>query len=367
MYQIIVNPTSSSGKGMEAWKEIKTILNRRNVTYEVHMLQNAGEATQVVRGLTADGNEANILVVGGDGTLNEVLNGIQDFDHTKVSCIQTGSGNDFARNMHLEKNVERAIMHLLEQPEEIALDYGEVTVRVDGTGDARLDGRQRGVGDARLDGRQSGVGDARMDGRQRGVGDARMDGRQRGVDGDDMDACRDSAVRKKRFLISSGVGYDANICEEVSRSRLKAVLNKIHLGKLVYVLIGVKQIFAKKTVRAKLYLDDAPVMKLPELFFVVGMNHMYEGGGIPFCPNADPTDGRLDVCLVKGMSRLKLLLAVVLVYFKKHLLFKDITNHRCKKMRLVTETPQWIHMDGETPYKVREITWESKGKLRFVR
>ncbi|MBO4952415.1 MAG: YegS/Rv2252/BmrU family lipid kinase [Lachnospiraceae bacterium] len=311
MYQVIVNPTSSSGKGMEAWKEIKTILNRRNVTYEVHMLQNAGEATQVVRGLTADGNEANILVVGGDGTLNEVLNGIQDFDHTKVSCIQTGSGNDFARNMHLEKNVERAIMHLLEQPEEIALDYGEVTVRVD--------------------------------------------------------ACRDSAVRKKRFLISSGVGYDANICEEVSRSRLKAVLNKIHLGKLVYVLIGVKQIFAKKTVRAKLYLDDAPVMKLPELFFVVGMNHMYEGGGIPFCPNADPTDGRLDVCLVKGMSRLKLLLAVVLVYFKKHLLFKDITNHRCKKMRLVTETPQWIHMDGETPYKVREITWESKGKLRFVR
>lgn len=59
--------------------------------------------------------------------------------------------------------------------------------------------------------------------------------------------------------------------------------------------------------------------------------------------------------------------AVVLVYFKKHLLFKDITNHRCKKMRLVTETPQWIHMDGETPYQVSEVTWESKGKLRFVR
>ena len=333
MYQIIVNPTSSSGKGMEAWEKIKAILDRRSVTYKVHMLQDAGEATQVVRELTAQ-DEAGIvklLVIGGDGTLNEVLNGIQDFEHTTLSCIQTGSGNDFARNMHLEKDVEQAIVHLLEQPEEMALDYGEVTVRVDGTGDAR------------------------------------MDGRQRGVDGDDMDACRDCMIRTKRFLISSGVGYDANICEEVSRSRLKPILNKIHLGKLVYVMIGVKQIFTKKTVRAKLYLDDAPVRKLPELFFVVGMNHMYEGGGIPFCPNADPTDGRLDVCLVKGMSRMKLLLAVVLVYFKKHLLFKGITNHRCKKMRLVTETPQWIHMDGETPYQVREVTWESKGKLRFVR
>ena len=333
MYQIIVNPTSSSGKGMEAWEKIKAILNRRSVIYKVHMLQDAGEATQVVRELTAQDETGivKLLVVGGDGTLNEVLNGIQDFEHTTLSCIQTGSGNDFARNMHLEKDVEQAIVHLLEQPEEMALDYGEVTVRVDETGDAR------------------------------------MDGRQSGVDGDDMDACRDCMIRTKRFLISSGVGYDANICEEVSRSRLKPILNKIHLGKLVYVMIGVKQIFTKKTVRAKLYLDDAPVRKLPELFFVVGMNHMYEGGGIPFCPNADPTDGRLDVCLVKGMSRMKLLLAVVLVYFKKHLLFKGITNHRCKKMRLVTETPQWIHMDGETPYQVREVTWESKGKLRFVR
>ncbi len=327
MYQVIVNPTSSSGKGMEAWKEIKAILDRRNAAYKVHVLRKPGEATAVVRRLTAghdtdmaetaamdesiqtvleNEEDTNILVIGGDGTLNEVLNGIQDFEHTTLACIQTGSGNDFARNMHLEKNVEWAITHLLEQPEEIALDYGEVTTNHPGSS-------------------------------------------------------------AKRFLISSGVGYDANICEEVSRSRLKTVLNKIHLGKLVYVMIGVKQIFAKKTVRAKLYLDDAPMMKIPELFFVVGMNHMYEGGGIPFCPNADPTDGKLDVCLVKGMSRLKLLLAVVLVYFKKHLLFKDITNHRCTKMRLVTETPQWIHMDGETPYQVSEITWESKGKLRFVK
>lgn len=316
MYQVIVNPTSSSGKGMEAWNKIKEILDRRHVTYEVHMLREPGEATDIVRKLTAycgdaqgDTDTVKLLVIGGDGTLNEVLNGIQDFEHTTLSCIQTGSGNDFARNMHLEKDVERAIMHLLTHPEEIDLDYGEVTT-------------------------------------------SRGD---------------NSESQTTRFLISSGVGYDANICEEVGRSRLKPVLNKIHLGKLVYVMIGVKQIFAKKTVRAKLYLDDAPMIKLPDLFFVVGMNHMYEGGGIPFCPKADPTDGMLDVCLVKGMSKIKLLLAVVLVYFKKHLLFKDITNHRCKRMRLVTETPQWIHMDGETPYQVSEIIWESKGKLRFVR
>ena len=191
MYHIIVNPTSSSGKGMDAWREIKDILDRKNVAYKVYVLRKPGEATMVAGKLTAGRNMAlnetavmdqskevvreneediNILVIGGDGTLNEVLNGIQEFDHTTLSCIQTGSGNDFARNMHLEKNAEQAITHLLEQPEEIALDYGEVTTNHPGS-----------------------------------------------------DA--------KRFLISSGVGYDANICEEVSRSRLKTVLNKIHLYK----------------------------------------------------------------------------------------------------------------------------------------
>lgn len=223
MYHIIVNPTSSSGKGMDAWREIKDILDRRNVAYKVYILRKPGEATMVAGKLTAGRNMAlnetavmdqrkevvreneediNILVIGGDGTLNEVLNGIQDFEHTTLSCIQTGSGNDFARNMHLEKNAEQAITHLLEQPEEIALDYGEVTTNHPGS-----------------------------------------------------DA--------KRFLISSGVGYDANICEEVSRSRLKAVLNKIHLGKLVYVLIGVKQIFCeengtRKIIPGRCAGDEAP-------------------------------------------------------------------------------------------------------------
>lgn len=325
MYQIIINPASSSGKGLEVWERIKTILDNKEAKYEAHIMEAPGEATKITRKLTSTfgkcnqdevaatevdipkNNEPHLLVIGGDGTLNEVLNGIEDFEHTRFSCVQTGSGNDFARNVKLEKNIEKAISHLLTQPEEIQLDYGEVTTDYNG------------------------------------------------------------GSNSKRFLISCGVGYDADICEEVSRSRLKKLLNKVHLGKLVYVIIGVKQIFSKKTTRAKLYLDDGEMIKLPRMFFVVGMNHMYEGGGVPFCPSADPTDGMLDVCLVKGLPKYKLLMAVVMVYFKKHLRFKGITNHRCKRMRLVTERPQWIHMDGEASYQVNQVIWESKGHLRFVR
>jgi diacylglycerol kinase family enzyme len=170
--------------------------------------------------------------------------------------------------------------------------------------------------------------------------------------------------KTKRFIISSGVGYDADICEEANRSRLKNVLNKVHLGKLVYVAIGVKQIFTRNAVKAVIRMDEE-IIRVPGLFFAVGMIHEKEGGGVPFCPHADPTDGKFHVCLVRNMPKWKLLLAVMLVYVKKHLLFNNITEHECKKLQLKLEKPQWFHVDGETPCRVKRISMECKQGLRF--
>ena len=55
----------------------------------------------------------HIVVLGGDGTLNLVLNSIVDMEHTKLSCIRVGSGNDFARNVGVEKNPLKALQHLI--------------------------------------------------------------------------------------------------------------------------------------------------------------------------------------------------------------------------------------------------------------
>jgi YegS/Rv2252/BmrU family lipid kinase len=245
------------------------------------------------------------VVLGGDGTLNAVLNGIQCFDNTILSCIRTGSGNDFARNMKISNNVEKSLHGILHNDKEIYLDYGEVAYQ------------------------------------------------------------SDSSFKKRRFIISSGAGYDANICEEVNRSRLKKTLNKVHLGTLVYAAIGIKQIFTRDFVNAVVQMDNNEAISVSNLFFIVGMIHEKEGGGVPFCPHANPTDGKFHVCLVRNMPTWKLLLAVILVYFKKHLLFKNITEHECKKLHLQMDNPQWFHMDGETPCKIKELNWECKQGLRF--
>lgn len=331
MYHFIVNPNASSGKGMHVWEKVERILKKEGILHQCHILQNETDTTELVRRLTADRKriqkpgdlhnseevavteeeqECHLVVLGGDGTLNAVLNGIEDFEHTVLSCIRTGSGNDFARNMHINKNVEKALSGILHHPKEIVLDYGEIAYyTTDNIGERK---------------RQS-----------------------------------------KKFIISSGVGYDADICEEVSRSRLKKALNKIHLGKLVYVAIGIKQIFTKKASDATIIFDDGNPENVTNMFFVVGMIHEKEGGGVPFCPHADATDGKLSVCLVRGMPKWKLFLAVMLVYIRKHLLFQEITEYTCESICVKTESPQWVHMDGETPCTITEALLKCKKGLRF--
>jgi diacylglycerol kinase family enzyme len=183
----------------------------------------------------------------------------------------------------------------------------------------------------------------------------------------DFGEIRADDLPPRRFLISCGVGYDADICKEVSKSRLKKILNRIGIGKLIYLFVGIKQIFTRKKTMALLYLDDNKPIRIKRLFFVVGMNHRCEGGGVPFCPDADPTDGMLDVCLVRDMPKWKLMLAVAMVYSGKHLLFRKISVHRCRSVFLATIKPQQLHLDGETPYEANKIRWETGGKLRFVK
>ncbi len=309
MYHFIMNPKASSGKGMKAWATIEKILKEENVAYQAHVLNSAQETREFVHTLTGgiqEQSDCNLVVLGGDGTINTVLNGIVDFEHTTLSCIRTGSGNDFARNVGVEKNVKKALYHLLHTPEMMCFDYGEATYRID-----------------------------------------------------DVDETR-------RFAISNGVGYDADICDEVSHSKWKHILNHVGLGKLVYVTVGIKQIFTRKNSGATICMDGEET-QLPGLFFVVGMIHEKEGGGVPFCPQADASDGLLEVCLVKPMPRVKLLLAVAMVYMKQHYRFRDITAHKCKNLKVKLDTPQWFHMDGETSKKITMISMTCKSGLRFMK
>lgn len=96
MYDIIVNPLGGKGKSLKAQKAAEKIFAERGVEYTVHNTEYAGHATELARELSRK-PEAKILVFGGDGSFNEVLNGIENFENVTLGIVPCGTGNDFVR------------------------------------------------------------------------------------------------------------------------------------------------------------------------------------------------------------------------------------------------------------------------------
>lgn len=96
------------------------------------------------------------------------------------------------------------------------------------------------------------------------------------------DGREDTAVPFTRFNISSGI-IDAETCEKAERSKAKKFLNKIHLGKLIYLFVAMRIIFIFRKVKAIVTLDNQKEFE-KVILSTVAMNTGYEGGGFEFLP-----------------------------------------------------------------------------------
>lgn len=124
----------------------------------------------------------------------------------------------------------------------------------------------------------------------------------------------------RRFMVSTGIGMDAMVCQDILHSKTKRGLSKVGLGKLSYMLVGAKRILFTRPVKGYLVLDGAQKVEFNHIYFVAVHNHPYEGGGFRFAPGADPGDGRLNVCVIHSASRLrvlKLLISALVCMSKK--------------------------------------------------
>lgn len=304
MYHFIINSNSRSGKGIKIWSIVKEQLDKKNIDYICYFTCYKNHAITITKEICENNKGIkNIVVLGGDGTVNEVINGIETFEDVILGYIPTGSSNDLARSLKLSKDPLSRLERILYPTHFDFLDIGNIKL---------------------------------------------------------------TNTEERKFVVSTGIGFDAAVCEETFRSKLKKVLNKIGLGKLTYIIIAVKQILTSPLVDASVQADEK-VMYFKKALLITSMIHKYEGGGVKICPSADPRDGKLTVCVVHGLSRLKALCLMPTLTIGKHTSFKGVDTFHCKQLSVQLETPSHVHVDGEYPglYKDLKITC-SKRRLRII-
>ena len=133
---IIANPTSGNRKFSIQWKEIKQLLNNKNLDYSFAFTQFSKHEIKLVDTAIQQGYR-NIISIGGDGTLHNVVNGIMLQRYVKTSditiaVIPQGTGNDWIKNYNIPNNVEKAI-EIIYRNKTILQDIGVLKTENDST------------------------------------------------------------------------------------------------------------------------------------------------------------------------------------------------------------------------------------------
>ena len=310
MYYFIVNITGGSGKVKKTWLQVRDELKIRNVLYKAFRTkspEHAGRLAGMISEL--DDDDIHMVVVGGDGTINEVLNGIKHFDRITFSVIPSGSANDFARGLDISRNPVEALDRILDEKKACrSIDLGCVTT-------------DKG---------------------------------------------------KRLFGISSGIGLDAIVCKKAIDSKLKRVLNKLNLGSLTYIVLTIISLFSMSYIETKIEIYDEAagrneeekkyilkdILNIKKMIFAAFMNVRAEGGGVPMAPHAKFDDGKLSICIASDISKINAFSKLPLLIKAKQEKIKGFKLLDAKKVIVKVKEPSVVHADGEYAGDLTKITIE---------
>lgn len=310
MLYFIVNQQSGGERAVDVWGRIRRILEKERIDYRAETTKYPGHAVALGKGFSSRGEkDTGIVVVGGDGTVNEVINGITDFEKVRLGVIPTGSGNDFIRGLGVsgsEEEILYGILKGMQQPKEEAprIDLGRV--RWDGGDTPRL------------------------------------------------------------FAISAGVGLDAIVCKKALKSRVKDVLNRFGLGKLTYTFLTVVSLFTMKTTTAAMRFDKKEKCSRKKLIFAAAMNFPAEGGGVPMAPKASSRDGKLSVCQAFGIPKWRTFFCLPFLVLGKHPEIKGFDLTDAAECEISLEEPTVLHADGEYCGDVVKIQFQCLPKKLMI-
>ncbi|MCL4517237.1 MAG: diacylglycerol kinase family lipid kinase [Firmicutes bacterium] len=293
--KFIVNPASAHGRTEKDWPKIAAILERLGVPLEASFTRGPGDGIALARQAAYDGYWL-VVGVGGDGTTNEIVNGLMEYraepsvagrrpglDQAApvlpaVGVIPVGTGNDLARSLYIPRKYEDACRRIAEG-QTVFVDLGRMVYRA---------GNQE---------------------------------------------------RSRYFINEASTGFSSEVADRTNR------MPKVMRGTLTYLISVFITLAAFRNQRVEVKIDDQTYQR--RVNSIVVANGNYFGGGMFVAPNAQADDGLFDCVVLGDFSTPELVVNFPRIYRGTHLTHPKVEVLRGKRVEVISPDRTILQADGE--------------------
>ncbi|KGX89216.1 diacylglycerol/lipid kinase family protein [Pontibacillus litoralis] len=288
MYVIIINPTAGAGRGKKVYEKLQKHISSRTSDCRSFFTKYEGHAEELAPQIVSmhkDKVEA-VLVIGGDGTMHEVLNGLKQHPHIPIGFIPAGSGNDFVRGIQSKARGSTLFKKLLSARKPQAYWAGVY----------------------------------------------RMDKRKK--------------HHSRLFVNSIGFGFDAEVVKRANVAAYKKLFNSLHIGSFAYIVAVVEMLFRYelKTLDVEV---DGEVQTFENVWMAAVGVHGYYGGGMKIMPDAKMNRNHFSMIIIHDVSKWKILALFGTVFFGVHKYFQGVTMKEGSCINIKSYTPISYQVDGQ--------------------
>jgi len=284
---VIVNPQAGNGKTGKIWPQIESALEHSIGSFQVIKTIRRDDATVLSRSILKK-DTARIVAVGGDGHLNEVLNGFIENDllvnpEARLSFVMTGTGCDFQRSLRIPSKWQQAVANLKDAQVRL-IDVGKVTYTKS-----------------------------------------------------------DKTQRIRYFDNIASFGLSGAVDHHLEYSRLR----KFFGGTPLFFWATIKTVFSHPNQKILFRIDDGPEKEVCSRLIILA-NGCYFGGAMYVAPEAELDDGLLDLLILKEISVVKFLWHLPKIYKGTHLKIPEIFFQKVRKFSAESSEQVFVDIDGES-------------------
>lgn len=281
---VVVNPASGSGKGLTDFPLISKLLRDNGIRHESVFTEHKHHATELTVSAIESGYR-HIIVVGGDGTLHEVVNGVfiqkrVDSSEITIAMISTGTGNDWIRMFGIPTRYSEAI-RAIKEGYTFLQDVAEVSYE-------------------------------------------------------------ESKVRQVRYMANvAGLGFDAAVIKRTLTSKAKG-----YLGKGGYLWCLARSFFSHKATGTKVWVDNELIYNNLLFSIAIGVGK-FNGGGIQQLPVAVADDGLLDITMIRPVHWWHVIFRLRRLFNGTIYSIGHVIHAQGKHIRIESSPETHLEIDGE--------------------